>query len=217
MRKILIFILWMTSASLLAQEIRLGVHMDPIITWFSPKNKDLNRDGIRPGIDGGLIVETYFHPNYAFATGLSIGILGGNLNYADSVTIKVGDHDEVMLDAGSTVAYNLSYITIPVSLKMKTNEIGYMTYFAQLGFKPQFNTGSRAKSTGKILNKDFVGREINLMNLSYFIGAGMEYGIGGQTAVTAGIFFQKGFMDVLSDNHYKANLNFLTIQLGVMF
>ena len=63
---------------------------------------------------------------------------------------------------------------------MKTNEIGYFTYFAELGFNQHINVGSRASSTGSGLSKDLVSKEINLFNMSYFFGGGVEYNIGGQ-------------------------------------
>jgi len=218
MKKLLIFVLLVNTLGMYAQKnLRLGVHLDPVITWFSPKNRTIERDGMRPGFTGGLLLEAYFHDNYAFATGLSIGVQGGNLTYRDSVSIITGENDRVWVTPGTTVAYNLSYITIPVSIKMKTNEIGYITYFAQLGFTPQINTGSRANSSDETLNKDFVSKEINLVNLSFFFGAGIEYGIGGQTAFTAGLFFHNGITDVLSSNNYRAKLNFLTIRLGIIF
>lgn len=162
--------------------------------------------------------EYYFHKNYAIASAISFNVLGGNLIYEDSVAIITGKEDElVSLTPGTSVAYNLNYLTIPVSLKMKTNEIGYFTYFAQFGLSMQFNTGSKASSVGKRLEKDFVGKEINLIKLSYFIGAGIEYSLGGHSALLVGLFFNNGFTDVLSNKDYKAINNYFDVRVGVMF
>jgi hypothetical protein len=122
-----------------------------------------------------------------------------------------------MIPAGSTVAYNLSYLTIPVGLKLKTNEIGYFTYFAELGFAQEINIGSRANSSGSDLNKTNVPKETNLLNMSYFFGGGVEYNIGGSTSLVAGIFYNNGFVDVLSNNHHKAVLSYLSFRAGVLF
>ncbi|MBN2481086.1 MAG: PorT family protein [Bacteroidales bacterium] len=219
MKRILPLLLLLHVSGLFAQQtIRLGIHADPAITWLAPKNKNLDRDGMRIGIGGGLIVEYYFHKNYAIASGISFNLLGGNLIYQDSVAIITGKEDDlVSLTPGTSVAYNLNYFTIPVSLKMKTNEIGYFTYFAQFGFLPQFNTGSKANSVGKRLEKDFVGKEINLIKLSYFIGAGLEYSLGGHSSLLFGLFWDNGFTDVLSSKDYKALNNYVTIRAGIMF
>ena len=137
--------------------------------------------------------------------------------YKDTVSISTGDNTSVGLRPGTTVAYNLSYISLPIGLKLKTNEIGYFTYFAELGFNQQINIGSRASSTGNGLNKDNVPKETNLLNMSYFFGGGVEYNIGGQTSLLAGVFFNNGFVDVLSNNKHKAVLNYLTFRIGVLF
>ena len=195
----------------------MGIHLDLVSSWFSPKMGGIQKDGARPGISGGLVMEYYFAENYGFLSGLSLSSVGGNLSYNDTVFIKTGQDQLVKINPGTTVSYGLSYLSIPLGLKLKSNEIGHFTYFAQIGFLPQFNLGSRAKATESQLNKDNVPEEINLFNLSYFFGGGVEYNIGGQTSLMASIIFNNGFTDVLSDNDYKAGLNFLTLRLGILF
>jgi len=214
---LLLLILFNASLVFAQSSLRLGVNLDPMASWLSAKTNRIDKDGTRPGISGGLMVEYYFHPNYGLVTGLNLGVQGGSLLYEDPVSISTGDNSSVALEAGSTVVYSLSYISIPVGLKLKTNEIGYFTYFAQLGFNQQINIGSRASSTGNGLNKDNVPKETNLLNMSYFFGGGAEYNVGGQTSLLAGIFFNNGFVDVLSNNDHKAVLNYLTIRVGVLF
>lgn len=198
-------------------DFRLGVHLDPIVTWFSPRSTNLERDGGRPGFSGGLVMEYYFRENYGFVSGLSVTQLGGNLMYNDSVRIATGDNGSVMVQPGSAVAYRASYLIVPVGLKLKTNEIGYFTYYAQLGLKQWFNMAARASSDGKELTKDDVSKEINLYGLSYFFGGGVEYNIGGATSLTAGIFFDGGFTDILSGNDHKAFINYLSLRVGIFF
>jgi hypothetical protein len=217
-KKLLPFLLIFSFTGISAQtDIRLGVCFDPIATWFSPGSRGIEKDGSRIGLNGGLMVENYFRPNYALATGLTLTSLGGNLMYADSVIITTGDNDDVMLLPGSTVSYNLTYLTVPISLKLKSNEIGYFKWFAQLGLMPQVNIGSKANATGNQLKRDNVSKETNLVNLSYFFGGGIEYSLGGETSLTAGIFFNNGFVDVLSNNKHNAAINFLTLRMGVLF
>jgi len=217
-KKVIFFLLLVNFSLAFGQSnLRLGVHLDPMASWLSPKTNRIDKDGARPGINGGLLVEYYFHPNYGLVTGLNLGVWGGNVLYNDSVGIKTGDNSSVGLRRGSTVAYNLSYISIPVGLKLKTNEIGYFTYFAELGFNQQINIGSRATSTGNGLNKDNVPKETNLLNMAYYFGGGVEYNVGGQTSLVAGVFFTNGFVDVLSNNNHKAVLNALIFRIGVLF
>ncbi len=218
MKKVFVILILLNVSVVFAQsKFRLGVNLDPIVTWFSPKTNGIEKDGGRLGFSGGLITEYYFAEKYALVSGFSISKLGGNLMYKDSIYISTGDQSRVLVEAGSTVAYNLTYLNLPVALKLKTNEIGYFTYFAQMGVTPQFNIGSKASSTDNELSKDNISDEINLFSMSYFFGGGLEYNIGGQTSLTAGLFFNGGFIDVLSKDSHKATLNYLTLRLGIFF
>jgi len=217
-KKLFILLFLGCSSALFAQsKVRLGAHIDPVFSWFSPKTSHIEKDGARLGYNGGLIVEYYFAPNYALVTGLNLTQLGGNLLYNEEVDITTGEGDHVILPPQTSVAFNVNYITIPMALKLKSNEIGYLTYFAELGFSPQVNIGSRASSTGGALEKDNVSKEINAFNVSFFFGGGIEKNIGGQTSLMGGIFFNNGFGDILSADAHKAALNFVNIRLGIMF
>jgi hypothetical protein len=217
-KKIFILMILVYSSSLFAQsKVKLGAHIDPVFSWFSPKTSQIEKDGARLGYNGGLIVEYYFAPNYALVSGLNLTQLGGNLMFKEEATLTTGEGHHVILPPQTSVAFNINYLTIPMALKLKSNEIGYFTYYAELGFSPQINIGSRATSTGGALNKDNVSNEISAFNLSYFFGGGIEYNIGGATSLVAGIFFNNGFTDVLSADAYKSALNFVNIRLGVMF
>jgi hypothetical protein len=217
-KKLIIFFVLVSGSALFAQSsVRLGAHIDPVFSWFSTKTGQIQKDGARLGYNGGLIVEYYFAPNYALVTGLNLTQLGGNLMYEQPVSLTTGEKDHVPLPAGTTVAFNVNYLTIPAALKLKSNQIGYFTYFAELGFTPQINIGSRASTDGNELHKDNVSKEINAFNMSFFFGGGVEYNIGGQTSLVGGIFFNNGFADILSSSDYKAQVNFLNIRFGVMF
>jgi hypothetical protein len=219
MRKIvLLFAVLMNLSVAFAQsDLRLGINLDMMASWLTPKSNHIDNDGARPGIGGGLVVEYYFHKNYGFVTGLNLTAMGGNVLYDDEVGIKTGNDESVLLEPGSTVSYRLNYLSIPVGLKLKTNEIGYFTYFAQLGLMQQINVGAKASSTHTLLNKDNVGEEINLFEMGYFFGGGLEYNVGGQTSLYAGVFYKNGFTDVLSTPDHKAVLNNLTLRVGVLF
>lgn len=220
MKKICLLAAILVSLNLAGQNFRFGINLDPVISWLSPDSKQIDNDGAKLGFNGGLMFETYFQKNYAFATGLNLTFLGGNLLYKDSTNIHTEDGGTIPISTSSptTVEYSLRYISIPLSLKMKSNQIGYINYYAQLGVTPQFNIKARANATGGLLDRDNVKDEINLFNMSYFIGGGIEYSLGGTTALNIGIFFNNSFIDVLSENEdYKAVLNFFNLRLGVMF
>jgi len=218
MKKILLFTALIVSLNLTGQDFRIGINFDPVMSWFSPNSKTIDGAGAKLGFNGGLMLETTFRQNYVFATGIDLTYLGGNLLYDNSTIITVDKDADTTLLANTTVEYTLQYLSIPLSLKLKTNPIGYISYYGQVGLTPQFNISAKATSdNGNKLDNDNVNKEIGLLNLSFFIGGGIEYDLGGTTALNIGIFYNNGFIDLLADKDYKAALNYVNLRLGVLF
>jgi hypothetical protein len=218
MKKILLFTALFVSINLAGQDFRIGINFDPVMSWFSPNTKTIDGAGAKLGFNGGLMLETTFKKNYVFATGIDLTYLGGNLLYDNSTVITVDKDADTTLLANTTVEYTLQYLSIPLSLKLKTNPIGYISYYGQVGLTPQFNISAKATSdNGNKLDKDNVNEEIGFFNLSFFIGGGIEYDLGGTTALNLGIFYNNGFIDLLADHDYKAALNYVNLRLGVLF
>jgi hypothetical protein len=199
-----------------SQNFKFGVFLDPQLSWLTPDAKNIDRDGLRIGMEVGLILDKYFAKNYAFTTGISISNKGGNLLYEDSVTIETSEAEQI-LSPESRVEYKLQYVSVPVGLKFKTNEIGYFTFFAQVGFTPQVNIKAKADASDNQIDNENIKKELNLFNLSYFFGGGLEYSLGSSTALMCGIIFNNGFLDVLNSEDAKETLSYLSLRLGVMF
>jgi opacity protein-like surface antigen len=201
------------------QKFHFGLKAAPSLAWITTDTKGFESSGTKLGFSYGLITEFNFTPNYAFATGVDITYRGGNSKYSfkanDSTTTNIEEK------------YNLQYVEIPLTLKLKTNEIGYLTYFLQFGVAPGFNI--RAKSDRKITtqtgsnistesedNVD-IKDDINNFNLSMIIAGGLEYTLSGSTVLLAGITFNNGFLDILDDSAIKANSDYLALTVGVLF
>ena len=104
-----------------------------------------------------------------------------------------------------------------MGLKLKTNEIGYFTFYTHLGV----NTGINIKATGEVENYELdntnISDEVKLFNLAYFIGAGAEYSIGGNTAIVLGLTYTNGFVDITKDTDNKVTCSNVTIRIGILF
>ena len=199
-----------------SEDFRFGVFIDPQFSWLTPDIKDIDKDGARLSIKGGLIIDFFFAENYAFTTGLSISNSGGNLLYSDSLTLEIHGTDQ-HLSPETTVNYKLQYLTIPIGLKFKTKQLGYLTFFAHLGLAPEINVKATADASDDQLENENVNDEVNLFNLSYYFGGGLEYSLGGNTALFTGINYHNGFIDVLTSNNSKEIQSLLSISLGIMF
>jgi Outer membrane protein beta-barrel domain len=216
MRKLapVLFLVFCFTASF-AQEVKLGVSIDPAITWLSSDTKDVKNDGSTFGISGGLVLDKYFKKNYALHTGISIGTQGGGLKF-DSQSKIEGEDSTITLPAYTGVKYKLEYITIPFGLKLRTNQIGYLSYFALIGFTNQFNIKAKATSSNNALDNDLINKEIVFYNLAYHFGIGAEYAISQDTGVTFGLVYNNGFID-LTKNHGSVKSRALTLSVGIMF
>jgi hypothetical protein len=214
------FLILIYNSSGLSQGIRFGIFFDPHISWMKPDIKDVENDGARMGFKVGLSIENYFTENYAFYSGISIHNLGGKLKYADSIFFSVQDNVE-MLPSGSTITYKLQYVTVPLGLKLKTDEIGYFTYFGNLGVYPQIIVKAIGDVSNSNITNSSIKDEVNLFNLGYYIGVGVEYSLGGNTAICIGLFYTNGLIDVTSDkNNQPTNrviMNNIALNLGIIF
>jgi hypothetical protein len=81
------------------------------------------------------------------------------------------------------------------------------------------NIDSKADSNNGTLKKASINDEVQLFNLAMIIGAGFDFDLGGSNAVTAGLVFQNGLMDVTTNNAFsdKTIINSLKLKIGLIF
>ncbi|NNF02764.1 MAG: PorT family protein [Bacteroidia bacterium] len=207
--KKLILILFICSfgTELIAQPWNFGMKVTPSIAWLKPNKKDIEGDGSNLGFSYGIVGDYNFSDNYAFSTGVEVSYRGGKLAVVDTNQIS------------SSSKFNFQYIEIPLTLKMKTNEIGYLTYFAQFGFSP----GVRIKSKGETkvqnttIEDEDLNDETNPINVSMLVALGGQYSLGGKTYLVAAVTFNNGFINVFDNDELKSVSNYLGLSVGVMF
>jgi hypothetical protein len=117
------------------REWKIALHVDPNVSWLKPNSTKLIDAGSNKMKFGfGLTIDKMFTENYAFGTGFNVVRTGGQLSYFDTFSYKkdgASSNTEVIAERKRT--YNLQYLEIPLTLKLRTNEIGYITYWAQMG------------------------------------------------------------------------------------
>jgi hypothetical protein len=219
MKRILLIIIFLgTLFSLSAQSTRLkfNVEVDPQSAWFSSDEASVEPDGAIFQVHAGLNMDFYFAEKYAFVLGVGINNLGGNLLYADSTEFN-SKGESLWIEPGQSVKLNLQYIDIPIGLKLKTDEMGYATYFLQLGFNPMINLNAKASSEEASFEKEDIKESINTFYLGYHVGLGIEYNLGGSTSLIGGIRWSSGFTDVTNNDRANITLNSISLHLGVLF
>ncbi len=191
----------------------LGFVASPSISWLSNDDKNITSDGTMVGFKFGLSGDFFFTPSYAFSTGLYLNTVGGNLNYADSTSFEIGGESTELLP-GEQMQYKVTYIEIPLSLKLQTPDFNRFIYFGRFGFTPGIRTRARNQDN---LN---LSEEVALFNMNYHIGGGFEYLLSGNTGITFSVVYNNGFIDVTknrSGRNDHTTLNNVEFLVGINF
>lgn len=200
--------------------ISFGLHFDPVISWFGADIRQTINDGARPGFNLGLIFNKYFGYNYAFSTGINIISAGGRLASTDTTIMEFSNFESTVLP-GNPVIYKIQYLSIPFGLKFQTNEIGYVTYFANVGIDPKFTIGGKTDIPSLDITGEKATGELRTFNMSWHITAGVEYSLGGSTALVGGLSFENNFLDITKENNIqlkdKVTHKLLSVRLGINF
>lgn len=219
-----VFLFSISSVINAQQRTSFGIHADPVIGWFGTDINAVKNEGARPGFNFGLTINRFFSPNYSFSTGINLINAGGRL-VSDSTTIFNASYNKtyktVTVSPGEAIVYKIQYLSVPLGLKLQTNQIGYITFFTDLGLDPKIVIGGKADIPSVDLKGERATSELRLFNLSYHIMAGIEYGVGGNTAVVLGLGFDNNFLDITKDNgdqpDDKVSHKLLSFRLGVNF
>ncbi|HLN19923.1 MAG TPA: porin family protein [Bacteroidales bacterium] len=201
-------------------DIRLGLHFDPVISWFGTDIRQTDSDGARPGYNLGLTFNKYFSENYAFSSGINIISAGGRISSSDTTIMDFTNFNSTVLP-GNTVVYKVQYLSIPLGLKLQTNQIGYITYFTDIGIDPKIVIGGKADISSLNIKGEKALPELKAINLGWHITAGIEYSLGGQTAVVLGMNFENNFMDITKETgdqrKDRISHKLLGFRLGINF
>jgi hypothetical protein len=203
-----------------SDRISLGIHFDPVISWFGSDIRQSDNEGARPGFVLGLIYNKYFSDNYAFSAGLDIISAGGRLASTDTTVMEFANFDSTVLP-GNLMIYKIQYLSIPFGLKLQTNQIGYVTYFTDFGLDPKVVIGGKTDIPSLDIKGEKSTGELKFFNLGYHISAGIEYSLGGSTAAILGLGFQNNFLDVTKDlgkqPKDRITHKLLRFEIGIIF
>lgn len=234
------------------KNFRFGLKVAPSFNWLRPDDKKTEGDGMAMGLKYGLITEFRLSSVASFSTGIEGSHLGGKLSYPDSAFYYV--HDDAFIAKEDTAGksnklqvyklnnrtFRVTYVTIPVTLKLKTKDIGGMTYFGFFGGDLNFRAGAKATDT-QITNilvpsgtsfdasKVDITKDMNLFTVNLNVGGGIEYNLSGSTSFTAGLHYNRGFLSATkADSEYlmkpdgtpykqKAYMDGIVVSVGMLF
>lgn len=229
----LLFICFIAVVSLKAQDSKfsLGFAANPNLGWISAEdteiedNIDITSSGARLGFSYGVMGEYHFTPNYNLAIGVSHVFTGGKFAGVNNNDVPDPTATSKSYSSVSYEPAKLRYIHIPALLRLKTNEIGYISYFGNIGFAFDFalNGKTNAVLSGKEVGENneivtFDNRSLDsdirfnsgFLNPYFVVGLGGQYSLGGNSKVHVGIDYNSGLGNIISNNEVEKYSNLLS-------
>lgn len=192
-------------------KVRMGLSVAPVISWFNTDGNSefVNPDGPRFNISYGLHADFALgtSQNYYFSTGIFQTNLGGTIQHEYFVR-----EDRGYKLTSRTTDYRINYVEVPLTLMLRTNEIGYIRYFGRVGANMGFNFKSTYDS--KSILKDNPSAEsrnqedesatklTNLLRMGLHLELGFEFNLTGNTNAVVGVEWNNGLNNVF-DKSYK--------------
>jgi hypothetical protein len=223
-----VFMIMLMSGNASAQykSFVLGIKAAPNFSWLGTSQQTYDSEGLRVGFSWGAVSEFYFTENYAIVSGVNFIWQGGKISYPDRQL-----RDGVEVDGILIRKYRIKYLEIPAVLKLKTNDMGNLRYFGQIGLGFGIRTNSKASDifeygTQQMIDPDFsnVDAQTRLFRTSMIVGLGAEYPFDNNTALVGSINLNSGFTNALKGkntvtpaNQHEAKPSFIEISIGVMF
>ena len=220
------------------KDFRFGLQVTPSIGWYNPDNTNRQQSGgVAVKAGGGLVTEFRLNKIISFLTGLQFDFNGGKIKYLNDAYPGPEDNNgsavyfysktDATIAKFSTVSstsaftkyklverkYNTTYLTIPLTLKMKTQEIGMMTYFGQFGLNNSFRLKAKADDNlvriasdnlteleATTLSNLDIKQDMNFYYGALNFGAGAEMNLVGSTSLVFGLNFLYGLSPVVSSS-----------------
>lgn len=209
----LIFLVLFITLKTNAQDrpLVIGVSINPGISWMQPENSHFSSEGAVFSFSYGVNLDFYFNKNYAIATGLQVLSWGGNVSYPD---LYPQDTTTELSQVRSVSEYKYSAIQVPLYLKLKTNPIGYNSYFAEFGlsflfpFKTSINTTSTYEDGSTVeRGTESIKDNTPFASVNLLLGAGIELPISGNTKAQISFQFLNGISSLSTGKAYKTDGN----------
>jgi len=259
LRKIALLTLILANIVCAEAQMKFGVHVEPLVSFSGSSSRSVSATGSNLGVALGLEGEYYFNEdkeNYAFTFGLDFSFnKGGKLQFKnrgeffpnsdldknvfvlnDASKSSYATGNPIKLAAGTEVRYSISYLELPVGIKLRTNELGqsYVRAFFHLPIAkimvPLIARGTfyqydatdldLADEAGYVLENGLeshkepnIYKDVVPVQVSIGGGIGAEYApnADGGLRITAGLYYDYGLFDITRG---KINMNAYVNQIG---
>jgi len=229
MKKIIIIVFLMCSITLFGQHkpFQFGFKGSINMGWFGTDVKEYSNEGVDFGGSWGFVADIYLMENYAFTTGFDVLFLNGTMKYPYANS----DASGTIINGKMESSFKAKYIEVPLVFTMRTNEIGKIKIYGQIGVGIAFLLKAKANnaftSDNGLITENNEGEKSDIFRPtreSFIVGAGIEIPIHGSTFIRTGIKYDNAFIDVLKGNNTTdesiendARNNFIELNVCLLF
>lgn len=202
-RKYLFIMLFALSTTLFAQQkaFQFGFKGGVNMGWFSTDAQEYNNDGVDLGGSWGFVADIFLMDNYSLTTGFDVIYLNSSLSYPDQKSHSVSSE---VIEGMTSSKYKTKYLELPLIFTMRTNQLGKVKYYAQIGLGIGFLLSAKADESfisddGNTQGSETLNtyEDFRFTRESFIVGAGVEIPIQGSTYIRTGIKFDNAFINVL--------------------
>ena len=236
---VLLIVILGANFSFAQKGFRFGMKAAPMFCWIKPEfsiggisNFTAEGGGGRMGFVWGPMAEIQLNETFLISTGVDINYT----NFRLEGTMKDSIGGESIVNWNQK--YSTRFIEVPVMLKFRTKEIGYLRYFGLFGLGAGFRYSAKTEFsrtyTSPTTNTSMVPNNesdtyVKGFRGSMLVGAGVEYSLSGNTALVGSLVFNNGLTNILQKqenspatdqfNSVKeiAITNYMQLNIGILF
>lgn len=200
-------------------EFHIGFQTTQNISWLSTNQRGVTNVGSNhaPGI--AIRGEFGLSDGMSLTTGFGISFnrggtlrheIGGNLLPDSRLSNSNYNSGQKPLPDGTRLRYSIQYAELPVGLKWHVTEKEQFKYFIEA---PILTWGFSLHRRGSLnageiqAEKEDISKDVSPLNLTFGLGAGMEYALGSKTILVGGLYFHRGILDITSNKATRATHN----------
>lgn len=233
MRKIItltaFFCLFLLTVEASDRKFTFGMQFSNGISFMNSDNVDIEPTNVGYAFDYGLFMNYNFSENYAFGSGFIVDHI--RAGRANSPTLLEGNSEgnSYLLEnnylPGEKESLKYTYVSIPLTFKLTTNEIGYFKYFGEFGVVNSIRVRSRLDIENSTIQNENINKKGNLndyrsglYNASLVVGGGFQYAFNDRTSLLVKLTFQNGFINVVSGgDDERTVLRIVKLTTGIIF
>lgn len=237
MRKIItltvFFCLFLLTAKAYDRKFTFGMQFTNGISFMNSDNVNITPTNVGYAFDYGMFMNYNFSENYAVSTGVIIDhIRAGRANSPEFSNASMNQPNntwnflsENNYTLGAKESLKYTYISLPISFRLSTNEFGYLKYFGEFGVVNSFRVRSRLSIDGSDIQNENINKKENLgdfrssfYNASLLVGGGIEYAFSDKTSLMLKLSFQNGFVNIVNDGYDERTvLRIVKLTTGIIF